>query len=495
MKNYLLLFVALVLHTGSVFSQTALLREPLSPSPLLVSEPFKRYAPNTLNLSLGETLDHVFDSITALSPIKGFNAALLLPDGSVWKRAKGLSAQLPVAKPLTTDHLMGMGSISKSFVAATLLLLYDDGLLGLDDSIGQYVGPYPNVPGSVTIRQLLSHRSGLNDYLNENPATTNAWFANLDSIWSADTILTHYVLAPNFPADSSWSYSNTNYLIAGRILESITGQPWYLTVRQRLLDPLGLTHTFAFPWETPGAQPFSHVWADIDGNGTVEDIQGFGLPTEGLFSIAGSAGCLITTPEDLTRFSERLYGGHVLKAATLAEMETDYIQGSSGSLYGLGASSFPFPQAIENWGHNGDLIYKAFALYFPSEKMALAVQQNDDRSYNPADPTPVLDLYLVYLALLDAYLEYAASTPTHEPIAASDRVLAVPNPVGQSFRMQFSSDARPEFPLLCTLTDVNGRTVASQIIENDKAEIETGQLPSGVYGLRAAGFSGKILKY
>ena len=114
--------------------------------------------------SLPEVLDHVFDSLTSISVIKGFNAAMLLPDGTLWKRASGLAEQIPAQIDLTTDHLMGMGSISKSFVSATMLLLLEDGLLSLDDSIGQYLEPYTNVPGHTTIRQLLSHRSGINDY-------------------------------------------------------------------------------------------------------------------------------------------------------------------------------------------------------------------------------------------------------------------------------------------------------------------------------------------
>ena len=97
--------------------------------------------------SLPELLDHVFDSLTSISSIKGMNAAMLLPDGSLWKRASGLAEQIPTQIDLTTDHLMGMGSISKSFVSATLLLMSEDGLLSLDDSIGVYLDPYPNVPG------------------------------------------------------------------------------------------------------------------------------------------------------------------------------------------------------------------------------------------------------------------------------------------------------------------------------------------------------------
>ena len=493
MKHFLLTAAIVAMCLQALPAQHLLSNESLVSSGFFPERSLQNRGPQNFEGTLLETLDYVFDSISEISPIKGFNAALLLPDGSYWKRASGLSAQLPVPQGITTDHLMGMGSISKSFVAATLLLLYEDGLLALDDSIGQYVGPYPNVPGAVTIRQLLSHRSGINDYINENIATVEAWAAAPDSIWNADTLLNHYVLEPNFPVGTEWSYSNTNYLLASRIIENITGQPWYEVVRARVLDPLGLTHTFSYPWETPDAQPFSHVWADLDGNGTVEDFQGVGLPVEGLFSIAGSGGCLVSTPEDLVRFSERLYGGHLLQPATLAEMQTDYLQSpGSGAKYGLGTASFPFPFDLENWGHDGDLLYKSLAFYFPTEQISLAVQQNDDRSHDPADQNPVLDFVDMYLALLDAYVNYVPVSGVSQPGSAPWNVF--PNPVSDRILVRRSGLADVQSPFRCTLTNAYGQPVFSQIMANEDFEIPVAHLPAGVYQMEWGGVLKKIVK-
>lgn len=475
----------------ALFGQMNLLNEIPATTNFRSADQAERLNTPVFNGTLVETLDNMFDSLSAASPITGFNAAMLLPDGSLWKRASGLAEASP-AVPLTTEHLMGMGSITKSFVATTLLLMVEDGLLDLDDSIGQYLAPYPNVPGNATIRQLLSHRSGINDYLNENDATVEAWFAHLDSIWETDVILNNFVLEPNFPVGTAWSYSNTNYLLSARIIENITGQPWYQVVRERLLNPLGLIHTFAYPWETPGNQPFAHVWADVDGDGAVEDVQGLGIPATGLFSLAGGAGCLISTPEDLVHFSERLYGGHVLQSATLAAMQTDYVQDATlGFLYGLGTTSFSMPQNLENWGHDGDLLYKSVALYFPTENMSLAVQQNDDRS---SDVAEVTDLYTVYLYLLLTYLNYTPVSATSEAGKMTDALTVFPNPASQSVRLRFQENGQPDFPAACILTDANGRVVLSQMIRNESEEIAIGTLPVGVYGLRIGGFSGRVVK-
>jgi D-alanyl-D-alanine carboxypeptidase len=460
-------------------------------SPATASEAIQRapaspdFTPAT---SLIETLDHVFDSVTALSPVKGFNAAMRLPDGAVWKRARGVAVEVPAAAPLTTDHLMGMGSITKSFVAVTVLRLHEEGLLDLDDSIGQYVGPYPNVPPNTTIRQLLNHRSGISDYINENPAMADAVLTDLDSVWSAGSVLSGYVLTPNFPTDESWSYSNTNYLLAGDILEAVTGQPWYAVVRNRVLEPLGLTHTFAYPWETPGNQPFAHVFADVIGDAQLEDWQGIGLGDAALFSVAGSAGCLITTPEDLVAFSERLYGGHLLAPETLSAMQVDYVDNPDlGFLYGLGALSFPIAGGLENWGHDGDLLYKSVALYFPAENMALAVQQNDDRTYDPEAENPVVDLYIVYGALLEAYLNYLPTALGDAPEAVLP-LRAYPNPGSAQLHLELPDDGRITYPAVLHITDMTGKVAATHTLRSSRETIDVSALPSGSYGLRAGSY-------
>ncbi len=486
-KQFATCLLATLLSTVA-FSQRLFLKEKNAP----FNEGTERFTPASPAATLPETLDAAFDSITALTPIKGFNAAMLLPDGTYWKRSKGLAEELPAQVPLTTEHLMGMGSISKTFVSTTLLLLMEEGMFSLDDSIGQYIGPYPNVAGGITIRQLLSHRSGLNDYLNENPAMLDSLNSDLTHIWSFDEILNGYVLAPNFAPGIAWSYSNTNYLLAGVLIEALTSQPWHQVVRQKVIDPLGLTHTFVYPFELPGNQPFAHVFADLLGIGSVQDFQGFGIPDAGLFSAATSAGCLITTPEDLARFTERVFGGHLLQPATLLEMGTDYVQDGSGALYGLGAASFPVPENLENWGHNGDLIYKSIALYFPSENMSLAVQQNDDRSVDPTDPSSVdYDGNDVFLALLIAYLNYSPPSAAGE-VGAEAGWAFYPNPAGD-FVLLRNMEVGGES--MVTLSDLQGRQLVSQrIVNQGVVRLDLADLPAGGYVLRLGGVSRFLVK-
>jgi D-alanyl-D-alanine carboxypeptidase len=488
MKRIFFLCFILATLIQSVFAQKQVLRD--NKHSFSLGQPDNEEVAQGLTLQL--TLDSVFNSIVAKTTLKGVNAAILLPDGTYWKRAAGQAQELPTKASMTTNHLMGMGSITKTFSAVTLLRLVEDGLCSLDDSIGKFIGPYPNISGRITIRQVLGHRSGLNDYINENPASNIAWTTDPARQWTPDEVLNTFVLAPNFAPGTSWSYSNTNYILAGVLITKIAGQSWYQVVRQMVLNPLGLTHTFAYPYETFGNQPFAHVFTDFSGTGVVEDLQGNGISDKGLFSIANSAGCYITTPEDLARFTERIFGGHFLKPATLIEMLKDNVIDGSGSTYGLGVQSINAP--LENWGHNGDLIYKAFALYFPREKISIAVQQNDDRYSDPSDSTAVAyDSGDIFNALLLTYLNFNKSVATNE-LSPNSASVIYPNPTSNTFQLLFEEMQAPVFPLPVKLIDPLGRVVLSQILHSEVEAIQCRNLTKGIYTVWSDHYVGKLVK-
>ncbi|MCB0566312.1 MAG: serine hydrolase [Phaeodactylibacter sp.] len=420
-----------------------------------------------------EVLNQTFDSITSQSQIWGFSAAMLLPDGCLWKRASGTAQELPDEQPLTTDHVMGIGSVTKSFVSATILLMMEDGLLNLDDPIGMYLAPYPNVPPEATIRQLLSHTSGIANYL---PFIVNAWNIYPDSIWVIDTILHHYLLGTNSPL-GTYKYSDTNYLLACRIIEegTGTGQSWYEVVRERILDPLGLTHTYAYPYELPN-QPFAHVWDNH--NGDYEDLQGNGTSLDGVFAFGAGAGGLISNPEDLARFSERLHGGHLLQPSSLQEMHTDY---PGTGINGLGVKSL----GNNVWGHGGAIFYYARAYYYTNDSMALVVQQNDSRQ--DGSGSMYIDFREVNDALRDAFL--TVSTTDYHP-EESFRVF--PNPAKDKITLDVSENLSINDPLPCFLIDATGRVLQTFKIEGNRTELFVGQMPKGLYFIKVGNSTMKI---
>jgi len=489
MSNKGVILLIIILTINEAYGQRALLGEPSGTTPLRQIQTDQE---SIFSGSIIEILNHSFDSITSLSTeVKGFTASMLLPDNTLWKRARGVAKELPVPDSLTSDNLMGMGSITKTFVATTLLMMMEDGLLNLEDSIGMYLEAYPNIPGDATIRQLLSHRTGIMDFMNEDLTIFYDWWANPDSIWVTDTILSNRIQEQNFQAGTDWSYSNTNYLLAGRIIERITNQSWYQVVRQRIIDPLGLIHTFALPYESPGNQEISHGWGyyqDFDHYGPLQDN---GIPIEGLFSMAGSAGCLITTTEDLVRFNQQLFGGHLLLPATLAEMQSAYSTPSSYK-YGLGAMYFLnliHSVNVENWGHGGSLVYRSLALYFPEDSISLAVQQNVE-SFDD-----YIDFEHVFRVLLIEYRKYKS---TQSPLALEDieelnAYRIYPNPTNGQLTIEILESGAYSYPLHCALVDLRGQIIQSFDLTKRKTDISFDNLPEGMYFLRIADSTTKIL--
>lgn len=432
-----------------------------------------------------DALNHAFDSVVALSPVKGFTAAVNLPDGTIWKRTHGISAE---NEPLTTGHQMEMGSISKTFVATTMLLLAEEGIVHLDDTIGKYLPAYPFISGQATIRQILSHTSGFFDFTNYSDEVTDAWLEHPDSIWQVDTMLVHFMKEPVFAPGDSFSYSNTNFLLAGRILEEVTGKHWYQVVREKILQPQGLVHTYASPWESHLASgPYAHPWGTFGGLLPLVDLLTLGVPFEGYHSIAGSAGSMISTPEDLSIFMKKLFEGQILQPASLAAMQTNYSMNPDLYFnYGLGAITYYSLSPLANWGHDGSLLHKSLAIHFPEKKFGIAVQQNDERISLLEDPT-FIDLSNVFLTLLEAYLENEQSSAT-DNLVEKQQFKVWPNPATDAFQMQVNANI-DHFNLM----DVSGHILKTEKIENGIGTFNTESLNSGIYYVRAGSEIQKVV--
>jgi len=393
---------------------------------------------------LFEALDEAFDMATFEMEIKGMSASLITPDGEIWERAAGVSQEEPMVVPLTTDHLMGIASNTKSYVAATILLMVEDGLLNLDDPIDMYLDSIPNTSGDATIRQLLSMRTGFSDYLNDNDQWIIDLFADTDSIWAFEGLLETYLLEPNFEIDEDWGYSNTNYLLAGMVIEAVSGNAWYTEVRNRVLDPMGLEETYIFPFEQPTDLELAHCWTfDPDGNfGDAFTI----LDPDGFFSVVTSAGCIISTAEDLARFRQTLHGEDFLQEATYAEMSNNYSPEIPSLSYGLGIlSDLFYPQ--ENWGHTGSWVFQSTSRYFPEYDFSLVTIQNDSRY-----PDESLNLLILFETLKEVYINYDISLSVDE--LSDTEINIYPNPSIEVLNIDFDGSTSD-----LKLMDVLGNTV------------------------------------
>jgi D-alanyl-D-alanine carboxypeptidase len=237
-----------------------------------------------------------------------------------------------------TNGRFRVGSITKTFVSTVILQLVGEGKVVLDRLVADYLPQYGFDP-RITVRMLLRHESGLFNYTGEPhadgtiepglPLLGTDFVANRYRTYTPDQLIAVSLSKPaRFVPGTSWSYSNTNYIVAGQLIKKVTGTPWDVQVRKRILGPLGLRET-VIPGTWSGLPlPHAHGYYTFHDNGTLEVVDATRVsPTW-----ASSAGEIISTTHDLDRFVSALAGGRLLPADLLAQMTTP----SAFAPYGLG---------------------------------------------------------------------------------------------------------------------------------------------------------------
>lgn len=230
--------------------------------------------------------------------VPGAVAAILTPEGE-WFGASGV-ANVAENRPLRPDDRFEAGSITKTFVAATLLQLVENGQISLNDTLTTWLttsltDPIPNA-SEITIKQLLNHTSGIADYLDifTARAVTNPTLFLQE--WEPEQLVGFVNgVEPFFAPGTDWRYSNTNYILAGEVIESVTGNGYGQEIRDRILNPLGLDNTFVFGEEEIPGGYISSYW-DFNRDGVLDDLSITNL------SWASAAGSIISNAEDLADF-------------------------------------------------------------------------------------------------------------------------------------------------------------------------------------------------
>lgn len=248
----------------------------------------------------------------------------VVKDGQVaYLHAYG-KARLEPATPARPEMRYSIGSISKQFTAGAIMMLVEEGKLSLDDPVGKYL---PNLTRSneVSIREILSHTSGYQDYWPQDyvpPFMTQRV--------NADRILDLWARKPlDFDPGTKWQYSNTNYVIAGLIVEKVSGKPLLRFLDERVFEPLGMKHVDNID---------DHPLPSTDATGYMRYALGplRVAPKEGpgwLFA----AGELAMPADDLAKWDIAMLKQSLLKPASYREMETEVkLKDGAGTGYGLG---------------------------------------------------------------------------------------------------------------------------------------------------------------
>jgi D-alanyl-D-alanine carboxypeptidase len=223
-----------------------------------------------------------------------------------------------------------IASLTKTFVATVVLQLVAEGRLTLDDAVERWVPSLIPNGSAITVRELLNHTSGLFDYI-KDPAFVAAVISNPGREWSPRELVAVATAHPLlFAPGSGYAYSNTNYIVVGMIVESVTGEPIDGLLRRRIFQPLGLRSTsFASDAAVPGRLAHGYVVSAPPlpfPAGTLVDMTTMLSPT-----IAWAAAQIISNADDVTTLLSALLGGRLLPRAQLAQMKR-----TRGANYGLG---------------------------------------------------------------------------------------------------------------------------------------------------------------
>jgi CubicO group peptidase (beta-lactamase class C family) len=286
-------------------------------------------------------------------------------DGSFsWSGAAGIASQNGEV-PMTKDTPTYIASIAKLYTATATMLLYEKGKLSLDAMSkylpeklirGIHVYEGRDYSSEITIKQLLSHTSGIADYYTEKPEGGETLFEMFledpERSWTEDEMIERVRndLKPNFKPDTDASYSDTNFQLLVKVIEAITGKPLHIIYEDFIFRPLGLKHTWLTGISTPQMSPSSHP-ADI----FYKDMNITRIRSNGAYW-----GDVVSTAEEMTIFLKALNEGKIISRDTVILMHNWNKLQQFPLQYGYGTMYFKLPWFIDVlmkvpplWGHSG----------------------------------------------------------------------------------------------------------------------------------------------
>jgi D-alanyl-D-alanine carboxypeptidase len=314
---------------------------------------------------LAGQIDSITSAGLASSGVPSASVAVVRHGEIVYAHAYG-SAKLAPSVAATPDMRYGIGSISKQLTAATVLLLQQDGKLSLDDHVSRFV-PGLTRGNEVTIRELLSHTSGYQDFWPQDYVPPL-----MQKPISAQGILDRWAKQPlDFDPGTKWQYSNTNFVIAALIVEKASGMPFFQFLQSRILDPLGMKSAIDFDARGPtSVQPIGYMRYAL---GPLRPATSTGPGW-----MAG-AGELAMTASDLARWDIAMIKQSLLAPQSYKAMETTVLLRNGVSTgYGLGVDvgMMNGHRVIE---HNGEVAgFTGENLVFPDDSAAVVVLTNQD---------------------------------------------------------------------------------------------------------------------
>ncbi|HEX4757638.1 MAG TPA: serine hydrolase domain-containing protein [Terracidiphilus sp.] len=278
---------------------------------------------NGIEPVLRDQIDRIARQVLEQTGVPSASVAIVQHGKLVYTHAYG-NAHLQPPVPATPEMRYSIGSISKQFTATGILLLQEQGKLSIDDPVGKYL-PGLTRGDEVTIREILSHTSGYQDYWPEDYVMTSMMHPE-----SAQQIIDTWAKKPlDFEPGTQWQYSNTNFVIAGAILEKVSGEPYMQFLTEHIFRPLGMTSVWNSDQAKLGPEDATPYYRHALGPLRV-------APKEGLGWVF-AAGELSMTAHDLALWDESLLAQSILKPDGYKQMFTEVrLKNGQGTHYGLG---------------------------------------------------------------------------------------------------------------------------------------------------------------
>jgi CubicO group peptidase (beta-lactamase class C family) len=362
-----------------------------------------------------QKIDSLLTFLNANNKFMG-SIALRENDKIVFAKTYGY-ADVESNKKLETNTKLKIGSITKTFTATIIMQLIDEKKLTLDTKLSVF---YPQIPNAekITIHHLLHHRTGIPDFLNDDPNSSDYIFIENKK---EDIISRIAAYESAFEPNSKFKYSNSNYNLLGYIIEDVTKKSFSDNLNDRIVKRLGLKNTY-FPLKTDLAknESFSFVF----------DGKAWEKSPEWSSSLAYSAGAMCSTPSDLTAFMNGLFSGKLVSKEALEQMKT------MEEGYGKGIIIAPFKEK-KFYSHTGGIEnFRAVVGYNEEEQFGISLIVNGD-NFNRND---------IMIGVLSLYYQMPYNFPNVKDFAVSKEVLA-------KYIGTYSS---PTFPMKVTITEENG---------------------------------------
>ena len=328
-------------------------------------------------ITFGQDRFQKIDSLlTYLNKKDKFMGSLTIREGEyvVFNKAYGFA---DVEKGITADRLTRykIGSISKTFTAVMIMQLIEERKLGLQTKLARF---YPKIPNAekISIYDLLHHRTGIVDYINQDTSLHN----ELGQLHTKEEMIKRITSYESlFEPGSKYQYSNSNYYLLGCIIESLTKKSYAENLENRIVKKAKLIDTYYTENKTDTSNKESYSYG-FDGQNWI-------VSPENNNSVAFAAGGITSTPADLTRFIYALFDGKLVKKASLDQMK-EIKEG-----YGKALIQIPFGER-RFYGHGGKIEdFSSMLGYYPAEKMSFSLISNGNNYVQNDITIGILSIY------------------------------------------------------------------------------------------------------